>query len=513
MSEKDKGLYMGQEKNDKDIECSPKKKKDLYYLHAAIGLIVMAIFWTIPPIEPITVIGMRCLGAFLGMVYLWSTCGTLWPSILGLFMIAISGYAGEGLQGFRAAMMTAFGSDTVMLTLFAMVLFGALDEAGCTKYIAQWFLTRKIITGRPYTFLAVFYLCCFVLATLVSPVTSLIILWPISLRIMDTVGVERCDKLWAFFFVGMFAVSTLGQPFFPFMGAQLIVVSAFEGMTQGAYPIIANPAPYMLLNLLMTTIVVAVYLLALKFIIRLDVSKLKAVDADQIAKEQQLPAMALNQKIYLLMVPCYLIMLLAPSFFPKVPGAAFLQSIGPLGVTLIWVIAFCFIRINGKVLLDFKEVAYRQFNWGIFFMIAAAVYGANSLSAEVTGVPAFLLNLLNPILGGRSEMVFVAMMFTTALIFTNFANNAAMAVILMPVIIAFSNQMGISPLPVAMGVCMMVFVAMLTPAASPHAGMMHGRKDIYETKDIMSIGFPICLVTLVLYIFIGYPMAKFIFGA
>ena len=109
-------------------------------------------------------------------------------------------------------------------------------------------------------------------------------------------------------------------------------------------------------------------------------------------------------------------------------------------------------------------------------------------------------------------MVFVAIMFTVALIITNFANNAAMAVVLMPVILAFSEQMGIDPMPVAVGVTMMVFVAMLTPAASPHAGLMHGRKDIYETSDIMKLGFPICVVTLIYYIFIGYPLAKFLFA-
>ena len=63
-------------------------------------------------------------------------------------------------------------------------------------------------------------------------------------------------------------------------------------------------------------------------------------------------------------------------------------------------------------------------------------------------------------------------------------------------------------MPVATGVILMVFVAMLTPAASPHAGMMHGMRSIYNTKDILRIGFPMCLLALVLYIFIGYPLAK-----
>ena len=82
----------------------------------------------------------------------------------------------------------------------------------------------------------------------------------------------------------------------------------------------------------------------------------------------------------------------------------------------------------------------------------------------------------------------------------------------MPVVISFSNQMGINPMPVAMGVILMVFVAMLTPSASPHASMMHGRKDIYSTGEILKIGFPMCLITWALYSFIGYPLMKLLLG-
>ena len=322
-------------------------------------------------------------------------------------------------------------------------------------------------------------------------------------------GVERCDKIWPYFFVGMFAVMTLGQPFFPFMGAQLVVLSAYGNMTGAMVPYL----PYMILNFVMTMALLVVYLLVLKFILRPDVSKLKGVSAEQLAAQQQLPPMVWPQMALMIMLPIYIVMLLLPSFIKSDNFIIqLLATLGPLGVTVIWCVAFCVIRYKGHEVLDFKEVAYKQFNWGIFFMIAAAVYGANTLSNDATGVKDFLLQALNPILGGQPEMVFVAIMFTVALIITNFANNAAMAVVLMPVILAFCGQMNLDPLPVAMGVTMMVFVAMLTPAASPHAGLMHGRKDIYTTGDIMRIGFPICVVTLIFYIFIGYPLAKMFFS-
>lgn len=488
-----------------------KQKRNLYPVHLVIGFGIIALFWLMPPIEPITALGMRCVGAFLGMVYLWSAVDTLWPSMVGLFMLAISGYGGEG--GFNGVWMQAIGVYTVLLTLFAMVLFGAMDEVGDTKYIAKWFLTRKLFKGRPMVFMAVFYACCFVLSAICSPITSLIILWPIAMSLMESVNITREDRFWKYFFVGMFAVSTLAQPLFPFLGAQLIPYAAFQSMTAAmGNPMTIPMGQYMAVDLIMTTLVMALFLITIKFILRVDMSKLKGIDPAVVEKQMPLPKMNFQQKAYLYMIPAYLLMILLPNFFPDNPVSAGLNFIGPMGITLVWVMVFLIVRWNGKPLLDFKEVAYRQFNWGIFFMIAAAVFGANSLSDKATGVPDFLIQALTPILGGRSEMVFVAIMFTTALIITNFANNAAMAVILMPVVLNFSDQMGINPMPVATGVILMVFVAMLTPAASPHAGLMHGMKKIYTTKDIMSVGFPICIATLLLYIFIGYPLCKMLMG-
>ena len=487
-----------------------KKKKDLYVVHSAIGIAITALFWCLPPIEPITAVGMKCVGAFLGMVYLWSMVDTLWPSVFGLFMLGISGIDPGGIN---SVWLNAVGNYTVLMVMFALVLFGAVHEVGDTMYIARWFLTKKVFKGRPFVFIAIFYVCCGVLSALLSPITSLIILWPIAISLTKTLGLTREDKIWSWFFVGMFLVSTLMQPFFPFMGAQLVPLSAFQGMTaQMGTPMEVPMLQYMAVNLIMTTLIMTIYILAIK-LLRVDVSKLKAIDPAMIEVQMQLPAMNTVQKAYLIMIPCYIATLLLPSFLKGVsPVFGFLASLGPLGVTVLFTIIFLVIRIDGKPLLNFKEMAYRQMNWGIFFMIAAAVYGANTLSNEATGVVSFLIQTLNPILGGQSETGFVAIMFLVALLITNFANNAAMAVVLLPVVLAFSNQLGISPIPVALGVTLMVFVAMLTPAASPHAGMMHGRKDLYSTGEILKIGFPMCIITWALYSFVGYPLMKMLLG-
>ena len=87
--------------------------------------------------------GQVVLGAGLGLV----------PGCMGGFA-AVSMFSHKLLSfGALIAMMIATSGDEAFIML-AMILFGALDEVGCTKYIARWILTRKALAGRPIVLIA-----------------------------------------------------------------------------------------------------------------------------------------------------------------------------------------------------------------------------------------------------------------------------------------------------------------------------------------------------------------------
>ena len=89
----------------------------------------------------------------------------------------------------------------------------------------------------------------------------------------------------------------------------------------------------------------------------------------------------------------------------------------------------------------------------------------------------FFYDLLYPILGGRSESTFTLLGLLSGVILTNFGNNAAMGVVLMPIIHAFTLESAFDPYTIVTLVTMIVFVALLTPIASPHAALLHGNKE------------------------------------
>ena len=50
-----------------------------YYVNAIVGVVLMFGIGFIPPVEPITEMGMKVLGIFIGMIYLFSACDVHWP--------------------------------------------------------------------------------------------------------------------------------------------------------------------------------------------------------------------------------------------------------------------------------------------------------------------------------------------------------------------------------------------------------------------------------------------------
>ena len=477
-------------------------------MHTLAGILIMLLGFVVPPFGPVTAVGVKCLFIFIGMVYLWSTVNPLWPSMLGMVMLGLSGYAGEGAAGFKAVMAASIGNDTVILLMLTTILFGALDVLGVTKHIAKWCLTRKIIDGRPYLFLTAVYVTSYIISVIVSPPTAVLIIWPVALHMMNVFGVTKEERIWHHYFVGLFAIMCIAQPVLPFKGAQLLILNNIQKLAGTE----VSWGTYMLFNISIAAIMTTGYLLVLKFIIKPDITKLQHVTAEQVAEALPLPKMDRAQKMLMISLPAFIILMLAPSFLGKyIPFLNIFNVIGSTGLAMVFLVFFMIVRHEGKPIINYNFISSKAFNWGTIFMVAAAVYGANTLSAESTGVKLLIVDLLNPILGGCSEMVFVTLMFTFALLLTSIANNAGIGLVLLPVAAAFTEQMGIPFLPVGIGVGMMVFCSMLTPAASPHAAMAYGRKDLYDGRAMIGIGLPFCIAYIAVYVLIGYPMAKAFF--
>lgn len=177
--------------------------------------------------------------------------------------------------------MESFGTDTVIVLILGMVLFSALEFVGCTKYMARFFMSRKVLEGRPYVFLFIFFLCSYVIGGFTNPMASMLILWPIAIEVCQNFGYKKGDKIFYTMICGVYLASTLGQPMFPFKGASLVIVSAFEKVSG----LSVNYGSYIAYNVIMSLMLLAAFLLIVKVFIRPDVSGFKKITVAELTKD------------------------------------------------------------------------------------------------------------------------------------------------------------------------------------------------------------------------------------
>ncbi|HBV86069.1 MAG TPA: citrate transporter [Desulfosporosinus sp.] len=475
----------------------------LYYIHCIIGVLLMFGFGYLEPFGSITPIGMQVLGVFIGLVYLWSFVTILWPSLLGMIALGLTDYA-----NMKQVFLASFGDQITILILFAMILFGAIQHAGVTKYISRWFLTRKMINGRPVVFSFVFMYTAYVLAALSANILpALLLMWSILYDVLKDVGYKKGDKYTTIMVIGTMFGAISGQAAKPFTGSALMIVGAFEKVTK----LQMEYLPYMLFGLIMSTLGILIYSLLIKFVFKPDMSKIANISTERFEKEK-LPPMTLQQKTLFGCLFGYLILILLPSIFPKTIGfVALLNKIGPWGIVMGFIIALCMFKVDNKPIIDFKEIIGRYVTWDVYFLVCMAMAISGALTGEGTGIKEFMTHELNPLLGGRSIVAFAAILLIFSMIITNIANNGVMGVLLMPIIYTFSMQNGANPMAITTAVIFALHIAILTPAASPYSAILIGNKEWVDQKDVVKYGSIILVSTFVLFLLVGLPLANLIY--
>ncbi len=153
------------------VEQAKHKK---LWVHACVMLALMVVFHVIPPLGVITEVGMRLIGVFLAMLYGWTTCGMLWPSLMGMMGVALSG--AMPMSNFLAL---SFGNETVVFILFIFIFTGVIDEVGLIDYIANKMISFPFLNGRPWLFSTFVIIGAYISAAFINMFAAIIVFWGI----------------------------------------------------------------------------------------------------------------------------------------------------------------------------------------------------------------------------------------------------------------------------------------------------------------------------------------------
>ena len=461
--------------------AAPKKPNVMYFVHTIICLVIMFGFGQLSPIEPLTPLGMNLIGIFLGVLYGWIFIDIIWPSIAGLLALMLVGGMKPG-----ALLNKSFGDPIVVMMFFIFVFCATINYYGLSKFISLWFITRKAVAGKPWLFTYTFLASIMLLGGLTSASPAAVIGWSILYGVCEVCGYKKGDGYPTMMVFGIVYAAQVGMAIIPFKQAALTVMSAYETMS-GTH---IDYAKYMFIAIVACALCSLLFLLIGKYIFRPDVSKLADLDASKLDKDQSLSLSGV-QKSVLGFLLALVALLLIPAFLPAdLAVVKFLKSIGNTGICMFLVGIMCFIKVNGKPLLRFKAMVDDGVAWGIIFILAMVQPLSGAMANPASGITPFLMSVLEPLFGSGSPLFFALCMGLLATILTQFINNGAVGVALMPIIFSYCTNKGVGPEMAVIMVVMGVHLAFLTPAASSSAALLHGNewastKSIWKSSPIV----------------------------
>lgn len=460
---------------------SSGKPDIMYFVHSLICLVVMFGVGRISPLEPLTPLGMNLIGIFLGVLYGWIFIDIIWPSIAGLLALMLVG-------GMKPVLLLnkSFGDPIVVMMFFIFVFCATINYYGLSRFISLWFITRKAVAGRPWLFTGTFLGSIMILGGLTSASPAAVIGWSILYGVCDVCGYKKGEGYPTMMVFGIVYAAQVGMSLIPFKQAALTVMGAYETMS-GTH---IDYAKYMFMALIICILCAMLFLIIGKYVFRPDVSRLEKLNAGSLDKDQNLTLSGV-QKVVLGFLFTLVALLLIPAFLPEdlalVRG---LKSIGNTGICMLLVGVMCFIRVDGKPLLRFKAMVDDGVAWGIIFILALVQPLSGAMAAPESGITPFLMKLLQPMFGTGSPIFFAVCMGLLATILTQFINNGAVGVALMPIIFSYSTNMHVGAEPAVIMVVMGVHLAFLTPAASSIAALLHGNewastRSIWKTSPLV----------------------------
>ena len=476
-----------------------KSKDTSYYIKSLIGIVIMFGVGFLPPIAGITELGMRILGIFIGMIYLLCAVDIVWPSMLTIMALGVSGWSTV-----PDVIASGFGSDIVWMMLILLVLAEGIASSGLGEVIARWIITRKFLNGRPELFTFIYIVAFGICAPLVTSNVTVVLSWTIFYYIADYAGYKKGERYSTMLVLASFLTSIMYEGLFSFQSWLIALAMIFQEMTG----IVFNHVLYFFLGFIALTLMSALIVLTMKYIFKCDFDKLKTIDVTTL-KNEEMSKLTKQHKGYLLCFVLIVFYIIGTTMIPTGNVIrTFLDNVTQGGwFTIVFCLAMV-VRLDGRPLLDFPKVVKEGANWNILMMCAAVIPAARALTSDGTGIKDVMSEVLTPVLGAMSPVMFIAVVITVMLILTNLGSNMATGLVMLTIVVPIAEQFGFNPMVIAMAIILVANMGFILPGSSGMAAYIYSN-DWLTTKDIYKYGLVYCVCFLIPTIAV-YILANFI---
>lgn len=476
------------------------KKRDLRLFHFAIMVILVVGFRFLPPVGQISENGMNVLGVFLAVLYGWTFCDLLWVSLFGIIMIGFT-----GVITFPEFIAAAFGSDTVLYMLFLFFFTGMISEVGLIDYIANKIISFNFLNGRPWMFSTFILIGTYLAAAFINMFAAAIVFWEILFIVSERFGFKKMDKYPTLMILGVAMTCALAGAVMPYKPVPLVVLSTYSEIAGAPMDFFK----YIVFALPITLLIVLFFILIFRFVFRPDLKKLVHISIDFVDQSKlQLNA---KQKTAIGFLIVFIFMMVAPSLLPdEFFLTQILSSLGNTGIIMALLIVMFLLRFDGQPMVTVKQLV-PHVNYDVWLMMAFVIPFSSVFTSEATGIRETLVATMQPLLNGRSEMLFIVLTMCIAALLTNLCNNMVIGAIFTTLIVTIGSSMNMDVAPLIAILSMVVNLSFATPAACPNLAMAFALKDWMRPQDIYKYGSLTVVFSLVFLFVIALPWANLVY--
>ncbi len=467
------------------------------YIHVAIMFALIIGISMMEPFGQITPFGMKALGLFVGVLYGWIFIDLVFPSIVGFILMPVM-----GVMDLLTAMSTGFGNVTFLMILPALVFAGAMEEAGVSSFIGNWMLKQKVFRKSPWMLVIGFIVIAFVLGAAGATMAGIFLLWSIIIKIADLTGMEKKNPVTSFMIFAIVAAAYMGCYVMPFQIGAL--------MCLGFHPVAYSYVEFFIYTMVISVIVLTLFLLVARFVLRLDVSQF-ALPESVIAELEAVKATK-QQKIGTIILVLYVLLLFTSSMFTQVPGMAMVAAWGIAGVSLVALLVMNLITVDGKPIINIEKVFAKHTPWTLVLLLVVTFPLAELMKSADSGIMATVIANVVPMVSSLGAVPFVVVSVIALGLLTQVTHNIVLMAMFMPMLCPIAGQLGGPAMEVVMWflLYLVLNVAYCTPAASMPAALVHGHEYMIK-KYAYTVPLIHLAIMMVICFVIGIPLGTMMF--
>ncbi len=478
------------------------KNSPWYYLHTVVTLLIIFCFFNfVPAVEPLTPLGIRVLGVFIAVLYGWVFCDVVWPSLMGLIMLGMSGYG-----GITKVFASSMGNSTVIMLILFCAVTAILSSAGIAEYISAKMVGLKIVRGRPYmlTFMLMLVMVAFNL--LVSATAAIMMFYPLVKEVSKQFGFKAGDKWPIFVILSGSYIGCRAYQLLPFKSGPAVVYGSYTQFF-GVNDI--NYAAHMACAFVILAASIGIVMLLCRFVFKPDVTPILHGSASLSGANVQLTG---HQKYVLISFLVLLVLLLWPNVAPKGWGITkFLNAMTTNGILMAYIAIYVFIHFREGI--GFKEILCKEMSWPALYVTMTSLTMAAAFQADTTGIMTWIKEIMEPFMAGKSALVFVAIITFLCMIVTNVANNLACLAMFSPLACTIGMSLGgdIQMPAILFSILMIGSLGIITPPASTLTAYLYGEKEWLPGNCVMTYGILYSLINWVVVMVLGYGLGSILF--